>query len=63
MKKRFFNGFLAVAMLIASVGTFVSCKDHEEDNYSDLKGQLAEQNATLRELIDAQIANLQSQIY
>lgn len=62
MKKRFFNGFLAVAMLIASVGTFVSCKDHEEDNYSDLKGQLAEQNATLRELIDAQIANLQSQI-
>lgn len=58
MKKKIINGFLMVALLVASVGSFVSCKDYEEDNYSDLLGK----HASLAELVENQRKALQDQI-
>lgn len=58
MKKKIINGFLMVALLVASVGSFVSCKDYEEDNYSDLLGK----HASLTELVENQRKALQDQI-
>ena len=40
MKKKIVNVFLMALLATATVGTVVSCKDYEEDNYSDLKGQI-----------------------
>lgn len=48
MKKKIIRGFLVMALLVASVGSFVSCKDYEEDNYSDLISK----NASLKELVE-----------
>lgn len=48
MKKKIINGFLVMALLVASVGSFVSCKDYEEDNYSELISK----NASLKELVE-----------
>ena len=39
MKKKFINGMLVVAMMIAAMGSFVSCKDYDEDAYAELQGQ------------------------
>ena len=39
MKKKIFNGMLVVAMIFATVGSFVSCKDYDEDAYAELQGQ------------------------
>lgn len=54
MKRKFYNGLLLVAMLFMAAGSFVSCKDYDEDAYADLRGQLVEQNANLVEIIEAQ---------
>ena len=62
MKKKIYNGMLLVAMLFATMGSFVSCKDYDEDAYADLQGQLVDQNSTLKELINAQVAALNEQI-
>ena len=35
MKKKLHNGFLLVAMLLATVGSYVSCKDYDEDAYAN----------------------------
>lgn len=58
MKKKIINGFLMVALLVASVGTFVSCKDYEEDKYSDLLGK----NASLAELVEKYKSELDKSI-
>lgn len=39
MKKKIVNGFLMMALLVSSMGTFVSCKDYDEDSYVDLRSR------------------------
>ena len=58
MKKKFYNGMLIVAMLFATVGSYVSCKDYDEDAYADMLGK----NSKLEELVNEQIEILNDQI-
>lgn len=58
MKKKLHNGFLLVAMLLATVGSYVSCKDYDEDAYANMLGK----NSKLEELVNAQVAALNGQI-
>lgn len=39
MKKKIINVFLMALISLVAVGTVVSCKDYEEDNYSELNGK------------------------
>ena len=47
MKKKIINGFLMVALLAATVTSFVSCKDNDEDVKTDLIAQLYQQGTDL----------------
>ena len=58
MRKKFYNGMLIVAMLFATMSSYVSCKDYDEDAYAELKGE----NSTLNELIKDQVDALNGQI-
>lgn len=58
MKKKLHNGFLLVAMLLATVGSYVSCKDYDEDAYANMLGK----NSKLEELVNAQVDALNGQI-
>lgn len=49
MKKKIVNGFLMMALLASSMGTFVSCKDYDEDSYVDLRSRYSD----LQSQIDA----------
>ena len=62
MKKKFIKGFFLVTLLLVAMGSFVSCKDSDEDAIAELKAELQNQNATLKQLIDAQVKTLQDQI-
>lgn len=48
MKKKIINGFLMVALLAATVTSFVSCKDNDEDVKTDLIAQLQKQAVDLK---------------
>lgn len=50
MKKKIINVFLMALISLVAVGTVVSCKDYEEDNYSELNGKIT---VGLQEQIDA----------
>lgn len=58
MKKKLHNGFLLVAMLLATVGSYVSCKDYDEEAYANMLGE----NSRLEELVNTQVNALNSQI-
>lgn len=58
MKKKFINGMLVVAMMIAAMGSFVSCKDHDEEMYSELK----ELDGKLKQELLDQIATLKGEL-
>ena len=62
MKRKFINGLLLVALMFASTSAFVSCKDYEEENYSDLLSKLGDTNKSLRDYVDLKIAGLQGEI-
>ena len=53
MKKKIINVFLLALLAMVTVGTVVSCKDYEEDNYSDLNGKFTNLNEQLEDRIDA----------
>ena len=57
MKKKIVNAFLMVALIVSSVGTFVSCKDYDEDAYVDLRNRIGSE-ASLRETLKKQVENL-----
>ena len=59
MKKRFYNGMLIVAMLFATVGSYVSCKDYDEDAYADMLGK---SYTKVEVVINEQIVILDEQI-
>ena len=74
MKKKIVSGFLMMALLVSSMGTFVSCKDYDEDSYIDLRTRISDLNGKLekwvsdiksctcnKELTESQIAALQAQ--
>jgi len=61
MKKRFIR-LLVFAMAIVSMGALNSCKDYDEERIDELSQKLADQNATLTELIRLQVGGLQDQI-
>lgn len=58
MKKKFYNRFLLVAMLFATAGSYVSCKDYNEEAYSDMLGK----NSQLEEVVNEQVEVLDNQI-
>lgn len=55
MKKKIINVFLMALISLVAVGTVVSCKDYEEDNYSDLNGKFTNLNEELK----SQLATLE----
>ena len=55
MRKRYLSKLLAGALLIASVGTFVSCKDYDDD-INNLQEQI--NKAALREEVTSQLTSL-----
>lgn len=61
MKKKIVNGFLMLALIVSSMGSFVSCKDYDEDMYVDLKDRIANE-ATLRQGLEEQIKRLESSL-
>ena len=58
MKKKFYNRFLLVAMLFATAGSYISCKDYNEEAYSDMLGK----NSQLEEHVNEQVNVLEKQI-
>ena len=62
MKKKIINGFLMVALLAATVTSFVSCKDNDEDVKTDLIAQLQKQAVDLKTAWQADDATLRGQI-
>lgn len=58
MKKKFYNRFLIVAMLLTTVGSYVSCKDYDEEAYADMLGK----NSQLEEHVNNQVKALENQI-
>jgi predicted nucleic acid-binding Zn-ribbon protein len=60
MKKKFLNGLLLVAFVVSSMNVFVSCKDYDEDVYTDLRGQIA--NLDKSKADASLITSLQNQI-
>lgn len=53
MKKKIINVFLMALISLVAVGTVVSCKDYEEDNYSELNGKFTNLNQQLQDRVDA----------
>lgn len=53
MKRQLRNGLLILAMIIASVGTFSSCKDNNEEDLAVINKSQSELEAYLQEQIDA----------
>lgn len=53
MKSKF-TKLLMLVMVVASIGMVSSCKDYDEDRYNDLSWKLQDQNASLKNYIDAQ---------
>ncbi len=62
MKKKIINGFLMVALLAATVTSFVSCKDNDEDVKTDLIAQLQKQAVDLKTAWQADDAALNTAI-
>ena len=57
MKKKIVNAFLMMALIASSMGTFVSCKDYDEDAYVDLRNRISNE-VSLRETLKKQVENL-----
>lgn len=57
MKKKFLNGILLMACVLSSVSFVVSCKDYDEDVYTDLKSRISKES-TLREALQRQVDEL-----
>lgn len=51
MKRKFINGLLAVAVMMGTAGSFVSCKDYEEEHYAELQRQITDNQNSLVDII------------
>ena len=61
MKRKIFSKLLMGALLIASVSSFVSCKDYDDD-INDLRSQIQGNATTLSQLVDQKIGNANTEI-
>ncbi len=61
MKKKLIQSLLLLIVAV-SVGSFVSCKDTDEDLYNELRTKYIQDNATLKQAFDLQIQELEGQI-
>ena len=61
MKRKIFSKLLMGALLIASVSSFVSCKDYDDD-INDLRSQIQGNATTLNQLVDQKISNANAEI-
>ena len=59
MKKKIIYGFLMMALTVSTMGSFVSCKDYDEDMYVDLRGRITDETSA-REALELQVKELQS---
>lgn len=63
MKRKFTNVFLLVAISVAALTSFVSCKDYQDDMYADMDLQdknLRDALTALQTTLQTQITNLQT---
>lgn len=58
MKKNFMKAML-LALVVAGMGMFNSCKDTDEDLYNDLRLVMQDKNASLEEVLRAQATTLE----
>ena len=61
MKKRVSKTLLMMAFTLSLVGSFVSCKDYDEDVYVDLKSRITKATS-LREALQIQVNELQAYV-
>lgn len=61
MKRKLTQALMLTAMFVG-VGSLSSCKDYDEDAHTDIYHVIADQNATLTDLINAKVQGLQAQI-
>lgn len=59
--KRKLVSVLMMAFVVAVVGMLGSCKDYDEDMYSDMQGQLSDQSS-LREALEQKVDNMKEQL-
>lgn len=60
--KKSITRFLMLMAVVATMGTFQSCKDTNEDLYNELQLQQIKDNDDLMEAFDKQVDNLQDQL-
>lgn len=61
MKKKLIQIFMLLVATI-SVGSFVSCKDTNEDLYNELRTQAISENASLKDALNTRIGELEAKI-
>ena len=61
MKRKIVSGFLMMALIVSTMGSFVSCKDYDEDIYVDLKDRISDQ-ASLYDALKKQVDNLEAAV-
>lgn len=61
MKKRVSKTLLMMAFTLSLVGSFVSCKDYDEDVYVDLKSRITKETS-LREALQIQVNELKAYV-
>ncbi|EJX06957.1 secreted protein, partial [gut metagenome] len=54
MKRRGIISLFAAAVITATTGSLYSCKDYDDEMYTELSGQLIDQNTSLNDAINAQ---------
>ena len=61
MKKRILSSLLMGALFVASMSTFTSCKDYDDD-INDLRSQISTSATDLTSLVNQKISNAESEI-
>ena len=61
MKKRILSSLLMGALFVASMSTFTSCKDYDDD-INDLRSQISTNATDLTSLVNQKISNAESEI-
>ena len=61
MKKKIVNALLMMAVVAPSVGSFMSCKDYNEDLNTELRSEIAKE-ASLRQALQTQVDNLKATV-
>ncbi|MBO4444373.1 MAG: hypothetical protein J5814_06375 [Bacteroidaceae bacterium] len=62
MKRTLVGIFASVALIFAAGSMLVSCNDYDEDFYAQFRNELANQDATLRDLLNSEVEALQAQL-